>query len=710
MKIGKIIKAFMFSVLLTVLFAVTCFVSSAEYREETFTAINYNDDETVITVQYGDSFEFTGEVIDPEIKVYAGSGASKKLLEYDRDYYVEFESDDYWNTELLYPGDYTAYFYLEDYYDYDIEADISVYYSEEKLSVGDIPSKTYNGKVYNPEIKVYYADTLLDNRFYYADYDYSLDAGTYEVIIEMDEEFGYYEMSTEYKIKQASADKTVIEEIKAQTYCGEEICPEPVITFNTEKLSEYWDYSLTYKNNVNAGTGTVTIKFKGNFKGTKTLNFEIKKLSASKVNVYPIDTQDYTGKAIKPSIYAEVGWTDLYQGEDFTVSYSNNVNVGTAKAKLKFKNDNISGSKTVEFQIAVGAIQMEDSYAGENSVELSWWCWNDYSYKVYKYDSAKKGYVYLKSTKNTYFSDKDVKEFKTYKYKVRAYVKIDGKVYNGPYSYVTVEVKLFAPSNVKLKVAKGKNTVSWDKKSNVNGYYVYRYDSSKGTSKKIYTATSKKTTKYVDESVKNYRDYTYWVVAYKKDGDKTIKSPTSRYVGNLDPEVIANCVTLKPKTSYKVYNTQGKKTYLVRTITLSKSDIKTLDNFAKKHFKKGWTNYEKVSYTLMWIHDNVTYASSSKNWNKISGKSYVDAIFNYKLGQCAQYNGALAGMMTHLGYDVQLIVGYRYYNSQHFWTECKINGLTYVMECGNKKDGGWHYTFAPYSYTNGYTKNGKMMS
>lgn len=722
MAIKKFLKLMLFSAVIIAAFVFTCFASAAESRETVFTAVNgYNDRTTEITVQYNDSIEFTGSVIDTGIKVYAGTGPSKRLLTRGEDYDIGYTKGYRWYEDLVYPGSYSAEIDLEDYYDYECELDISVFYSSDKLKLADIPSFTYSGDDYEPEIKVYYGSTLLSDDFYYAEYerdfddDYDFDddvcVGTYCVYVEMRSEFDSKVLRTSYEIYPAPADKVAITGIGNYTYCGEEICPEPEITYCGKKLYEYYDYSLSYADNENAGTAKVTIKFKNNFTGSKTVNFKIAKLSASKISVFPIANQDYTGKAVKPYVEVDsIGWEDFYQGDDFTVSYSNNVNIGTAKATLKFKNKNISGSKTVEFKITVGNIEADGSSVNSNYVELNWYCYHDYLFKVYKYDSSKKQYVYLKTTKKCNFIDKSVKEFKTYKYRVRACVKIDEKTYNGAYVYFTVKTKLFSPQKVKLSVSKGKNTVSWGKKSNANGYYVYRYDDNKGTYKRIYTAKSKNTTKYIDKAVKNYGNYTYWVVAYKKDGNKTVKSARSEYVGNLDPSVIANCVKLKPKTSYKVYNAQGSKTVHSGTVTLSKKDIKTLDKFAKKHFKSGWSNYDKVRYTLLWIHNNVKYAKASKDWNKISGKSYVDAIFNYKLGQCAQYNGALAAMMTHMGYDVQLIRGYRYYNSQHFWTECKINGLTYVMECGNKKDGAWYYIFEPYKYTNGYTKNGKMMS
>lgn len=67
--------------------------------------------------------------------------------------------------------------------------------------------------------------------------------------------------------------------ISAVTYNGKAQTPEPTLTAaNGEKLRKDIDYTLTYSNNVNAGTATVTVTGKGGYTGTldKTLTFTIK--------------------------------------------------------------------------------------------------------------------------------------------------------------------------------------------------------------------------------------------------------------------------------------------------------------------------------------------------------------------------------------------------------------------------------------------------
>ncbi len=77
-----------------------------------------------------------------------------------------------------------------------------------------------------------------------------------------------------------------IEDIPAQDYAGAAIKPEVNVYYGSRKLTDK-DYSVSYKNNVNAAdkdadkAPTVTVKGKGNYAGTATKTFTIKPLDIS---------------------------------------------------------------------------------------------------------------------------------------------------------------------------------------------------------------------------------------------------------------------------------------------------------------------------------------------------------------------------------------------------------------------------------------------
>lgn len=60
-------------------------------------------------------------------------------------------------------------------------------------------------------------------------------------------------------------------------YTGEQIVPTVKVTYAGKELSYLTDYDLTFQNNVNAGTATVTVEGRGDFTGQSDHEFEIRR-------------------------------------------------------------------------------------------------------------------------------------------------------------------------------------------------------------------------------------------------------------------------------------------------------------------------------------------------------------------------------------------------------------------------------------------------
>ena len=173
----------------------------------------------------------------------------------------------------------------------------------------------------------------------------------------------------------------------------------------------------------------------------------------------------------------------------------------------------------------------------------------------------------------------------------------------------------------------------------------------------------------------------YCLERYWSQGDYFIK-----YIG-ID-EVIdqINHTELTPHYEYKVYEGTRENGKVYQTIKLRDADIETLDAFAAAHFVDENTNAEKLYVTYQWIHYTNRYAYVGELWDTIVAKTYVDAIFNYQLGQCIQYNGAMAAMLAYMGYDVWM----EGTPGVHWTTYVEIDGKVYNIECGNYgKNGEW---------------------
>lgn len=72
-----------------------------------------------------------------------------------------------------------------------------------------------------------------------------------------------------------AAGNVTIDAINAKVYTGAQITPSVVMKFKGTTLTQGTDYKVTYTNNVNVGTATITINGLGNFTGTTTTTFKI---------------------------------------------------------------------------------------------------------------------------------------------------------------------------------------------------------------------------------------------------------------------------------------------------------------------------------------------------------------------------------------------------------------------------------------------------
>ena len=140
-----------------------------------------------------------------------------------------------------------------------------------------------------------------------------------------------------------------MESLENKVYNGVAKTPQVTeVSLLGNTLLEGTDYSITYDNNINAGTARINICGKGLYNGCKTILFEIAP-AAIEPTIAAIDNATYSGLAINPEILVYNGET-LLNPSDYAVEYSNNINVGTATVSVTMKG-NYSGSATQTFKI-----------------------------------------------------------------------------------------------------------------------------------------------------------------------------------------------------------------------------------------------------------------------------------------------------------------------------------------------------------------------
>lgn len=143
----------------------------------------------------------------------------------------------------------------------------------------------------------------------------------------------------------------VVAPIPNQTYTGSEIEPEIDVSVSGEKVMENTDFTVKYSNNINVGTAKVTVSGKGIYKVLASIaNFTIITKSIAPATFAEISEQDYTGEAVIPTITVTDGNKVLKEGVDYTVTYKNNVNEGTATATIQGIG-NYHGTASTSFQI-----------------------------------------------------------------------------------------------------------------------------------------------------------------------------------------------------------------------------------------------------------------------------------------------------------------------------------------------------------------------
>lgn len=128
------------------------------------------------------------------------------------------------------------------------------------------------------------------------------------------------------------------------------VTPTIEVIYKGTKLIENTDYYFTSAFDPSSNTLTVTVEGKGKYSGGKTITqkYEITNISFATISVA---NSTYTGSALKPFPVVKLSNKTLSSGTDYTITYSNNVNVGTANIVIAGKGPYV-GSKSATFKIS----------------------------------------------------------------------------------------------------------------------------------------------------------------------------------------------------------------------------------------------------------------------------------------------------------------------------------------------------------------------
>ena len=219
-------------------------------------------------------------------------------------------------------------------------------------------------------------------------------------------------------------------------YDGKAKTPYVTVKVGGKTLKKDTDYTVSYSNNTKVGTAKVTITGKGNYTGSVSKTYSIKN-NFKKATISGISNKSYTGKNITQSITVKHNGKTLKKGTDYTVSYSNNKNIGTATVKITGKGS-YTGTVTKTFKINPAKQEIQKLTAKSKAFFVDWAQKGSATgYEIQyatnsKFTSAKKVTITNNKTDKTTVSKLSGK--KKYYVRVRSYTTVKGTKYYGAWS------------------------------------------------------------------------------------------------------------------------------------------------------------------------------------------------------------------------------------------------------------------------------------
>ena len=185
----------------------------------------------------------------------------------------------------------------------------------------------------------------------------------------------------EHDVSRASVDA-----IPDQAWTGSAVEPRPTVRLGGRTLSEDVDYELSFRDNTDPGTATLTVAGRGSYTGTKDVTFRIvrrdepkpnpdgpkpnpdepkpdpgkpqpspdgpkpEERDVSRASVDAIPDQTFTGSPLEPRPAVRLGGRTLSEDVDYALSFGGNEGIGTATVTVTGRGT-YTGTKSVTFRI-----------------------------------------------------------------------------------------------------------------------------------------------------------------------------------------------------------------------------------------------------------------------------------------------------------------------------------------------------------------------
>lgn len=173
-------------------------------------------------------------------------------------------------------------------------------------------------------------------------------------------------------ITKPASDLVVTLSATSYTYNGTAKKPTVTVKEKNGSVIPKTSYTVSYANNVSAGTASVTVKVSCKYSGTVTKKFTIKPKDATGFNCTLSSTSyTYNGSLKKPTVTVKNVNGAKLSSSNYTVTYSNNKYVGKATATVKFKG-NYTGAIKKTFTIKPKGTSIASLSAGSKRFTVKW--------------------------------------------------------------------------------------------------------------------------------------------------------------------------------------------------------------------------------------------------------------------------------------------------------------------------------------------------
>lgn len=308
-----------------------------------------------------ETFTYDGTPKKPDVTVTGKDGTELSASDYEVSYFGGCTESGVYAVKVKGVGDW--------------HGSVTKNYTVEPLAFSEctaIPEESaysYTGKPVEPEFTVTDAsgNQLTEGEDFVVIYENNTDAGTATAYLQGVRSYTGT-LTRTFEIQPLEISETNAElSYSFCAYDGEEKEPAAILTNEAgQTLREDIDYSVQYRDNVDAGTATAVFLGSGNYTGETAQSFTIQPLELAEETVTVVfdGAYVYSGQAFTPDITVKRTGSSrqLAAGKDYTLSYENNTVAGTASVVLEGKG-NYTGIMAAEFEICRKTIDgMEVQY------------------------------------------------------------------------------------------------------------------------------------------------------------------------------------------------------------------------------------------------------------------------------------------------------------------------------------------------------------